>query len=95
MRLYNDKVTDLFPSPAFRKALSTSHQPKGIFAEIAAVGFFAVDQEHRRRNLRGPGKQGLVQETLAADDVPTIGGIAEVQVPSGTLRLRVESISLD
>ena len=61
---------------AFSDDMLSGHALKGILAEIAAVGLLAVDEKHGRLNLSGPGQQGLVQETLAADHVPAIIGIA-------------------
>ena len=57
----------------YHKFLVTSgHQSVGIFAEIAAVGFLAVDEENRILDLAGPCKQRLIHETLASDDIPSV-----------------------
>ena len=56
------------------------HPLEGIFAEIAAVCLLAMDEKHGSINLCGPGQQRLVQETLAADDVPAVVGVAAALV---------------
>ena len=57
---------------AFSNHMPSGHALEGIFAEVAAVSLLAVDEKHRSLNLLRPGKEGLVQKTLAADNVPAI-----------------------
>ena len=68
----------------FSNYMLPGHALKGIFAEVAAVGLLAVDKKHRSLNLTCPGQKGLVQEALAADDVPAVIGVAAALVIAGT-----------
>ena len=60
--------------------VGAGQQAEGVLAEIAAVGLLAVDEEDGILDLAGPGQQGLVQEALAADDVPPVVGVAAALV---------------
>ena len=61
---------------AFPYHMPSGHALEGIFAEVAAVSLLAVNEKHRSLNLLRPGKKGLVQEALAADNVPAVIGVA-------------------
>ena len=60
--------------------VAASKEAIGILAEIAAVGLLTVDEQNRILDFTRPGKQGLVQEALAADDVPAVVGVAAALV---------------
>ena len=51
------------------------HVGIGIAAEIAGMGFFTMDQKHRRANLIGVLQNRLIDEALTADDIPAAVGI--------------------
>ena len=48
----------------------SDHVGIGVTAEITGVGVLAVNQKDRTADLIGVLKDRLVDETLAADDVP-------------------------
>ena len=56
------------------------HTLECIFAEIAAVRLLAVDKQHGILDFLRPAEQGLIEETLASDDVPAVVGIAAALV---------------
>lgn len=63
---------------------------EGVFAEIARVGFLAVDEEHGTFNLAGIGKYGGVEESEARCDVPALARIDGTRVESAR---RLEEIT--
>ena len=64
----------------FPDHMFSGHALEGILAEIAAVSLLSVDQKDRSLNLSGPGQKGLVQETLATDNIPAVVGVAAALV---------------
>ena len=51
-------------------AFFSGHLLEGAFAEVAAVGFLAVDEEHRVLDFGSHTQQGLVDERHRARNIP-------------------------
>ena len=85
------------------RILDTSALPKGIVSLLSHVEFTNLATNARMKlEIVSPhemdleaGKISLHSPIGAALMGKQVGEIAEVQVPSGTLRLRIESITLD
>ena len=72
---WDDKQFFIAFFSAFPYHMPSGHALEGIFAEVAAVSLPAVNEKHRSLNLLRPGKEGLVQKTLAANNVPAVIGV--------------------
>ncbi len=55
---------------------------KGSLAEIAAVGLFSMDKEHRSLDFPSHIQKRLIQERDSADDIPAIGRVTAAGMES-------------